>query len=82
MNIIIVKAFWQAAKRWHTTIMDYGVLTKIMSYNQNLDKFLMFYSQSDAGNGLTRGLENEIARKTYGLTMDSSQLSYHSATTS
>lgn len=25
----------------------------------------MFYSQSEAGNGLTRGLENEIAKKTY-----------------
>ena len=25
----------------------------------------MFYSQSEAGNGLTRGLENELAKKTY-----------------
>ena len=36
-----------------------------MPYNPNLDQFLMFYSQSDAGNGLTRGLETEIARRTY-----------------
>ena len=36
-----------------------------MSYNTFLDQFLMFYSQSEAGNGLTRGLENELARKTY-----------------
>lgn len=36
-----------------------------MSFNRNLDKFLMFYSQSEAGNGLTRGLETELARKTY-----------------
>ena len=25
----------------------------------------MFYSQADAGNGLTRGLDNELARRTY-----------------
>jgi hypothetical protein len=25
----------------------------------------MFYSQSEAGNGLTRGLENALARNTY-----------------
>ncbi len=36
-----------------------------MAYNKNLDDFLMFYSQSDAGNGLTPGLENELARRTY-----------------
>ncbi len=36
-----------------------------MAFNSNLDQFLMFYSQSEAGNGLTRGLENELARKTY-----------------
>lgn len=36
-----------------------------MSHNINLDDFLMFYSQSDAGNGLTRGLETELARRTY-----------------
>ena len=36
-----------------------------MSYNRYLDGFLMFYSQSDAGNGLTRGLETELSRKTY-----------------
>ena len=36
-----------------------------MAYNAYLDQFLMFYSQSDAGNGLTRGLDNEIARRTY-----------------
>ncbi len=36
-----------------------------MGYNRYLDGFLMFYSQSDAGNGLTRGLETELARKTY-----------------
>jgi hypothetical protein len=38
---------------------------KIVSYNPYLDDFLMFYSQSDAGNGLTRGLETELARHTY-----------------
>lgn len=36
-----------------------------MSYNKTLDQFLMFYSQSEAGNGLTRGLESELARRTY-----------------
>lgn len=36
-----------------------------MANNPNLDQFLMFYSQSEAGNGLTRGLENELARCTY-----------------
>jgi hypothetical protein len=36
-----------------------------MTYNPYLDQFLMFYSQSDAGNGLTRGLENALARRTY-----------------
>jgi len=36
-----------------------------MPFNPYLDDFLMFYSQSDAGNGLTRGLETELARKTY-----------------
>ena len=36
-----------------------------MSYNTTLDNFLMFYSQSEAGNGLTRGLETELSRLTY-----------------
>jgi hypothetical protein len=36
-----------------------------MPVNPYLDQFLMFYSQSDAGNGLTRGLETELARRTY-----------------
>ena len=36
-----------------------------MAYNTHLDQFLMFYSQSEAGNGLTRGLENALARNTY-----------------
>ena len=38
-----------------------------MPQNKNpfLSQFLMFYSQSEAGNGLTRGLENELAKKTY-----------------
>ncbi|MGD9685480.1 MAG: hypothetical protein AB7U43_00710 [Desulfobacter sp.] len=36
-----------------------------MSYNATLDKFLMFYSQSEAGNGLTRGLETELSKRTY-----------------
>lgn len=36
-----------------------------MSYNLHLDQFLMFYSQSDAGNGLTRGLDSDLARRTY-----------------
>ncbi|MDB5776781.1 MAG: hypothetical protein JWP38_2914 [Herbaspirillum sp.] len=34
-------------------------------YNKNLDQFLMFYSQSEAGNGLTRGLDSDISRRTY-----------------
>ena len=36
-----------------------------MSQNPYLDQFLMFYSQSEAGNGLTRGLETDLARRTY-----------------
>jgi hypothetical protein len=36
-----------------------------VSYNTSLDQFLMFYSQSEAGNGLTRGLESDLARRTY-----------------
>lgn len=36
-----------------------------MAYNQHLDQFLMFYSQSDAGNGLTRGLDSDLAKRTY-----------------
>lgn len=35
------------------------------AYNRYLDQFLMFYSQSEAGNGLTRGLDSELARQTY-----------------
>src|SRR5512143_3040541 len=34
-------------------------------YNPHLDQFLMLYSQSEAGNGLTRGLESDLARRTY-----------------
>lgn len=36
-----------------------------MLYNPYLDQFLMFYSQSEAGNGLTRGLDSDLARRTY-----------------
>lgn len=36
-----------------------------MTRNPYLDQFLMFYSQSEAGNGLTRGLENDLAKRTY-----------------
>ncbi len=36
-----------------------------MAYNIFLDQFLMFYSQADAGNGLTRGLDNDLARRKY-----------------
>jgi hypothetical protein len=36
-----------------------------MSRNPHLDQFLMFYSQSEAGNGLTRGLETDLLRRTY-----------------
>lgn len=36
-----------------------------MNRNPYLDEFLQFYSQADAGNGLTRGLETELAKKTY-----------------
>jgi len=36
-----------------------------MAHNPFLDQFLMFYSQADVGNGLTRGLDNELARRTY-----------------
>lgn len=35
------------------------------AHNEYLDKFLMFYSQSEAGNGLTRGLDSNLARRTY-----------------
>lgn len=34
-------------------------------FNPYLKQFLMFYSQSEAGNGLTRGLDSELARRTY-----------------
>lgn len=34
-------------------------------YNKYLEQFLMFYSQSEAGNGLTRGLDSDLARRTY-----------------
>lgn len=33
--------------------------------NPYLDQFLQFYSQADAGNGLTRGLETDLAKRTY-----------------
>ena len=36
-----------------------------MPQNVHLDQFLMFYSQSEASNGLTRGLESDLAKKTY-----------------
>jgi hypothetical protein len=36
-----------------------------MAYNRYLDEFLMFYSQSERGNGLTRGLDTALARRTY-----------------
>ena len=36
-----------------------------MGHNIHLDQFLMFYSQSEAGNGLTRGLDAELAKQTY-----------------
>jgi hypothetical protein len=36
-----------------------------VAHNIFLDQFLMFYSQADAGNGLTRGLDNDLARRTY-----------------
>jgi hypothetical protein len=35
------------------------------AHNAFLDQFLKFYSQSEAGNGLTRGLDSELARLTY-----------------
>ena len=35
-----------------------------MAYNIFLDQFLMFYSQTGAGNGLTPGLDNDLARRT------------------
>jgi len=38
---------------------------KMTVHNAYLDKFLMFYSQSEAGNGLTRGLDSDLARRTY-----------------
>src|SRR6266513_1105319 len=34
-------------------------------FNPYLKQFLMFYSQSEAGNGLTRGLDSDLARRTY-----------------
>lgn len=39
-----------------------------MGHNKNLDAFLQFYSQAEAGNGLTRGLESELAKHTYAST--------------
>lgn len=36
-----------------------------MGRNPYLDDFLQFYSQAEAGNGLTRGLESDLARRTY-----------------
>lgn len=33
--------------------------------NPYLDEFLQFYSQAEHGNGLTRGLETDLAKKTY-----------------
>lgn len=39
-----------------------------MGYNRHLDAFLQFYSQAEAGNGLTRGLESELAKATYAST--------------
>lgn len=36
-----------------------------MSQNPYVDQLLMFYSQSEAGNGLTRGHETDIACRTY-----------------
>lgn len=36
-----------------------------MTHNPYLDEFLQFYSQADKGNGLTRGLETNLAKKTY-----------------
>lgn len=33
--------------------------------NPYLDEFLQFYSQAERGNGLTRGLETALAKKTY-----------------
>ena len=43
-----------------------------VAYNSFLDQFLMFYSQADAGNGLTRSLEDPLARRTYVPTTGSS----------
>src|SRR6266567_2686320 len=34
-------------------------------HSRYLSQFLMFYSQSEAGNGLTRGLDSELAQRTY-----------------
>lgn len=39
-----------------------------MGYNKHLDAFLQFYSQAEAGNGLTRGLESALAKATYAST--------------
>lgn len=36
-----------------------------MARNYHLDGFLQFYSQAEAGNGLTRGLETDLAKRTY-----------------
>lgn len=36
-----------------------------MGRNDHLDGFLQFYSQAEAGNGLTRGLETDLAKRTY-----------------
>jgi len=36
-----------------------------MTRNIYLDGFLQFYSQAEAGNGLTRRLETDLAKRTY-----------------
>lgn len=36
-----------------------------MAHNPYLEQFLMFYSQSEAGNGLTRGLDTDLSKRTY-----------------
>ncbi len=36
-----------------------------MGRNNYLDGFLQFYSQAESGNGLTRGLETDLAKRTY-----------------
>lgn len=51
---------------WRRSVKrEHGENLSRMACNKHLDGFLQFYSQADAGNGLTRGLETDLAKRTY-----------------